>query len=156
MLNNNHKELFTALSKNLGCELVFDDQGFCELTVGENLIVTVSDREDDGLIIFSAVVASELPDPVDYPLVLDIMDFAIGPCVSGGGNSPVISRDPETGMLVAYEVLTASVLERQDIAELFTSFLDFCFMVTTKISEDEEQQIELPHTVPVQGEIVLP
>ena len=62
MLNNNHEEIFKALSEKLGCELIFDDQGICELTVGGEFIVTISDREDDGLIIMSSVVAAELPD----------------------------------------------------------------------------------------------
>jgi len=141
MLNNNHEEIFKALSEKLGCELIFDDQGICELTVGGEFIVTISDREDDGLIIMSSVVAAELPDPVDYPLVLDILDFGIGPCVSGGGNSPVIARDPETGVLIAYEVLTASVLGSQDITDLFAGFLDFCIAAAAKISGAEEEQI---------------
>ena len=141
MLNNNHKEIFQGLSEKLGCELVFDEQGICELTVGEEFIVTVASREDDGLIILSSVVAPELPDPVDYPLVLDLLNFGIGPCVSGGGNSPVISRDPETGLLVAYEVLTASVLASQDITELFTGFLDFCIAASQKIAGAEEQEM---------------
>ena len=138
MLNNNHEELFRSLSEKIGCPIAFNEEGICDLTVGEEFIVSLEDRKDDGIIIMSSVVAPDLPDPISYPLLLDLMSLAIGPCVSGGGNSPLVAREPDSGVLVAYEVLTPSVLEKQDLTELFTDFLDFCMSVTAKIAGNTE------------------
>ncbi|MBQ8706613.1 MAG: CesT family type III secretion system chaperone [Succinivibrionaceae bacterium] len=124
MTENDHGALLEKLGKDLGLELKWDEEGLCELTLEEDIPVSLKSCPEDGIIILSSVVAEDLPDPCDYPLVLDLLSMALGPCVRDGGNSPVVGRDPDTGMVVIYQVVTASRLAQTPLTEIFNDFAE--------------------------------
>ncbi len=123
MLNIDLQGIIAKLGNDLGLKLSLDEDGCCQLVIENETLINIRCCHDDGLMILSQVVAEDLPDPVSYPMMLDIMDYALGPCYFQGGNSPVIGRDEETGYLVMYQVVTASKLASDDLGDLLAKFI---------------------------------
>lgn len=68
-------------------------------------------------------MAAEFPDPVGYATVLELLAMAAAPNLAGGGNVPVAGIDEESGLVILYEVCTASFLRDRALAEIFTEFV---------------------------------
>ena len=96
------------LGEALGAELKFNDENMCELAVGESTVLSIERRPDAGTLLMTSVVADALPDPVDYSLVLDLLDFSLGAALNG---TPAIGRDEVSGLVVAHQTVTAQDLK---------------------------------------------
>ena len=140
MIQNDHQELLARMGKDLGLELSFDEDGICELFADES-VVSIKSSEDDGTIILSTVLAEDLPDPISYSAVTDLLGLALDPCGFGGGNSPVVGRD-EDGLVMAYQVATASVLSTTPLSEILSEFLRTCAAVKALLAEPAGQEDE--------------
>ena len=140
MIQNNHQELLATLGKELGLELSFDEDGICELFADESTL-SIKSSEDDGTIILSSVLAQDLPDPINYSAVTDLLALALDPCGFGGGNSPVVGRTEE-GLVVAYQVATASVLSTTPLSEILSEFLKTCAAVKALLAEPVSDKAE--------------
>lgn len=141
MIDVDHSEMIKKFGLEMGIDLNLDDEGCCQLIVDENRIINVRSCQDDGLVILSAPVAVDLPDPISYPLVLDLLDYSMGPCFLKGGNCPVVGCDPETNQVIMYHVVTASVLSEKNFIDIFTQFLSeidaFAEMISKNSAETE-------------------
>ena len=82
-------------------------------------------------------VADELPDPVDYSLVLDLLDFAMAPLLTGG---PAIGRDPESGILQAFAVIPAEDLSADEFIKAVQSFIEFQVALSERIAGSGETE----------------
>lgn len=74
--------MLADLGKSLGIALSFTEDGTCELLVDERIAIALVKNEVDGLLTLSSAVADALPDPVSYPLVLDLLDLSLGAAIS--------------------------------------------------------------------------
>lgn len=113
-------KLLAELGEALGMELAFDGDGVCELVVRESFGVSLKKSEEDGTLTMFSSLGADLPDPVDYPLVLDLLEFNLG---AASGASCAVGRDPRAGSLVAWQTFPASVLASEPVAELFVHFV---------------------------------
>ena len=129
----NFDEMLSDLGKNLEIELAFNEDGVCELLMDEKAVISLIKNEKDGVLTLSSVVADELPDPVGYSLILDLLDFSLGSAIS---HSPAVGRDPETGLLVAYQIVTASLLTTRAFTEIFHDFTRFCSGISAAIANN--------------------
>ncbi len=117
-----YDNLIKELGLELGAELKFNDEDMCELAVGESTVLSIERRPDAGTLLMTSVVADALPDPVDYALVLDLLDFSLGGAING---TPAIGRDAESGLLVAHQTVTARSLRDASFADVVKDFLRF-------------------------------
>ncbi len=91
MENLKYQEYLQLLGKNLGLDLSFDENNVCEILVNSNDVVDIVANTDDHNLILSSVIAPDLPDPVSYSVIIDILDLALGPVLTRGGNCPVVT-----------------------------------------------------------------
>lgn len=113
-------KLLAELGEALGMELAFDEDGVCELVVRESFGVSLKKSEEDGTLTMFSSLGADLPDPVDYPLVLDLLEFNLG---AASGASCAVGRDPHAGSLVAWQTFPASLLAAEPVDELFVHFV---------------------------------
>ena len=113
-------KLIAELGEALGMELAFDEDGVCELVVQESFGVSLKKSEEDGTLTMFSSLGADLPDPVDYPLVLDLLEFNLG---AASGASCAVGRDPHAGSLVAWQTFPASLLAAEPVDELFVHFV---------------------------------
>ena len=125
-----------SLGKAMGLSLKYDENNVCEIIVNSNDVVDVVANSEDHNLILSTVIAPDLPDPVSYSVVIDLMDLALGPVLTRGGNCPVVGRDPETGMLVLYQVCTESYLDEGSVYEIFMDFFKFKLSLSQHIEKN--------------------
>jgi hypothetical protein len=125
-----------SLGKRMGLALKYDENNVCEIIVNSNDVVDVVANPEDHNLLLSSVIAPDLPDPVSYSVVIDLMDLALGPVVTHGGNCPVVGRDPETGMLVAYQVCTESYLDEGSVYDIFMDFFKFKLSLSQHIEKN--------------------
>jgi len=123
MITNNHQELLKTFGEALGLELVFDENGNCDLIFNDDIPVTIRSNEDDGIIVLSSPLLTELPDPIDYSTVQIFLSMALMPCLSAGGNTPVVALDEESGLVVLYQICTASALNDKGLLEIFSEYI---------------------------------
>ena len=122
MLTRTLDEILRDFGAGMGLDLSFDEQGVCRLELAKMVAVDIKANEDDGTLTLSSVVREDLPDPVTYSTILDLLALALDPA-HRGGNSPVVGRDDESGLVVMYEVATPSALDRRPFADIFNEFL---------------------------------
>ena len=113
-------KLIADLGAALGMTIAFDEDGVCDLVVKESFGVSLKKSEEDGTLTMFSSLCTDLPDPVDYPLVLDLLEFNLG---AASGASCAVGRDPSLGFLVAWQTFPASRLAAEPIAELFSYFV---------------------------------
>lgn len=106
----------------LDLNLPFDDDGNAMLLVDGDLAVTVSRNDEEGRLTVAAPVAQGLKDDIGYAQMLDLLDLAFGPLV---GESPVVGRDPSSGMLVAYVSISYARLTEATWPEKLGRFVAF-------------------------------
>ena len=136
MLIKTLDDILKEFGAKLGLELAFDEEGACRLELAKLVAVDIRANEDDGTLTLSAVVREELPDPVTYSTVLDLLALALDPAKQGG-NSPVVGRDDESGFVVMYEVATPSMLNRKPFIEIFSEFMETYRAVSALLDNQE-------------------
>ncbi len=112
--------LLASLGEALGIELAFDEDGVCELVVQDSFGVSLKKSEDDGTLTMFSSLCTDLPDPADYSLVLDLLEFNLG---AASGASCAVGRDTHGGTLIAWESFPASRLASASLTELFERFV---------------------------------
>ena len=106
----------------------------CELAIGESTVLSIERRPDAGTLLMTSVVADALPDPVDYALVLDLLEFSLGGAING---TPAIGRDAESGLIVAHQTITERNLREASFADIVKDFLRFREVMERKLFEPE-------------------
>ena len=139
MIQNNHRAILDKFGKAIGLDLTFDRDGICELVIGE-IPISILSSEADGTMVLTSAVAEELPQPVHYSLLLDLLDIAFTPATGVGGNAPVIGYDRETGNVIIYLVCTASALQKQPLEEIIGEFADMCSHARALLDEETTAQ----------------
>ena len=123
--------IIKELGLELGVELKFNDEDMCELAIGESTVLSIERRPDAGTLLMTSVVADALPDPVDYALVLDLLEFSLGGAING---TPAIGRDTESGLLVAHQTVTERNLRNASFADIVKDFLRFREVMERKLN----------------------
>jgi len=162
MLNNNHQEMLKVFGEALGLTLEFDDNGNCDLLYDDSIPVTFRNNEDDGIITIFAPLLNELPDPLDYSAVQTLLSLSLLPCLSAGGNAPVVGFDEESGFVVLYEVCTASELQAKGLLEIFTEFIGSYLSLKDYLagtdenaeSDESDEDKEDPANLPENGLLI--
>ena len=126
-----YEGIIMELGEALGAELKFNDENMCELAVGESTVLSIERRPDAGTLLMTSVVADALPDPVDYSLVLDLLDFSLGAALNG---TPAIGRDEVSGLVVAHQTVTAQNLKDMSFSDIVGKFLSFREVMERKLS----------------------
>ncbi len=130
--------MLKVFGESLGLALEFDDNGNCDLLYDDSVPVTFKNNEDDGIITISAPLLDELPDPMDYSVVQTLLSLSLLPCLTAGGNAPVAGFDEESGLVVLYEVCTASELNSKGLLEIFTEFIGSYLSLKDYLSGTED------------------
>ena len=130
-----YEGIIMELGEALGAELKFNDENMCELAVGESTVLSIERRPDAGTLLMTSVVADALPDPVDYSLVLDLLDFSLGAALNG---TPAIGRDEVSGLVVAHQTVTARNLKDASLSDIVGKFLSFREVMERKLSTSGE------------------
>ena len=134
MIKNDHQAILDAFAQTLGAELAFDQDGICELEL-DGTPVSIRSSEADGTVVLSSLIADELPSPLNYSLLLDLLEIALTPGTGNGGNAPVIGCDRDTGAVILYLVCTASVLHDMPLAEILGEFMEMCSHAKSLLDE---------------------
>ncbi len=141
MLKIDLGKILAEFGNALGLELAFDDKGVCGLTLDEETPIIIQSTEEDSSLTLSSMLRSALPDPLGINQVENLFALALDPMVRGGA-SPVAGRDPESGNLVLYMVLTPSVLDKTPLAELFEAFVATRDAVAAMLDEPVEAPLQ--------------
>lgn len=136
MLTKTLDDILKEFGASLGLDLAFDENGACRLELAELAAVDIRANEDDGTLTLSSVLREDLPDPIGYATILDLLALALDPATRGG-NSPVVGRDDESGVVVMYEVATPSALNRRPLADIFADFMETWRAVSALLDNQE-------------------
>lgn len=136
MLSKTLDDILKEFGAQLGLDLAFDENGVCRLELEHLVAVDIRARQDDGTLTLFAVVREELPDPLSYATVLDLLALALDPARSGG-NAPVVGRDDESGVVAMYQVATPSVLNRKPLMDIFGEFMETYRAVSAMLDNQE-------------------
>ena len=136
MLVKTLDDILKEFGAKLGLDLAFDENGVCQLELAQMVAIDIRANEDDGTLTLSAVVREELPDPISYSTVLDLLALALD-AASHGGNAPVVGRDDESGLVVMYQVATPSVLNRKPLIAIFGEFMETYRAVSALLDNQE-------------------
>ena len=136
MLTKTLDDILKDFGAKLGLDLAFDEDGACRLEVAKLVAVDIRAHQDAGTLTLSAVVREDLPDPLNYATVLDFLGLALD-AARFGGNSPVVGRDDESGLVVMYEVATPSALNRKPLIAIFEEFMETYRAVSALLDNQE-------------------
>ena len=125
----------TALGEFLGGEVVLNEDDCFNVAVEDENPVTIHLDAEQEKFELVGMVADDLPDPVDYSLVLDLLNFALSPLVNGG---PAVGRDPATGRLEAFLIIPFRDLTPQDFVTQVKEFFRFQITITLRITHPDE------------------
>lgn len=131
-----YEETLGELSNSLGIRLAFGEDDMCELVIGGATVLSIERRPEAGTLLMTSVVADALPDPVDYALVLDLLDFSLGAAVNG---TPAIGRDAESGLIVAHQTVTEQNLKAAAFPDIVQDFLNFREVMERKLAGSGEK-----------------
>ena len=126
-----YDNLINELGREFGLELKFNDEDMCEMSIDNSFVLSIERQPDAGSLLITSAVADALPDPVDYPLVLDLLDFSLGSAING---TPAIGRDEESGILVAHQTVTERSLRDASFADIVKDFLRFREVMERKLA----------------------
>ena len=126
-----YDNLINELGREFGLELKFNDEDMCEMAIDNSFVLSIERQPDAGSLLITSAVADALPDPVDYPLVLDFLDFSLGSAING---TPAIGRDEESGILVAHQTVTERSLRDASFADIVKDFLRFREVMERKLA----------------------
>ena len=136
MLVKTLDDILKEFGAKLGLDLAFDEAGTCRLELAQLVAIDIRANKDDGTLTLSAVVREELPDPLSYATVLDLLALALD-AAPHGGNAPVVGRDDESGLVVMYQVATPSVLNRKPLIAIFGEFMETYRAVSALLDNQE-------------------
>ena len=136
MLIKSLDDILKEFGAHLGLDLAFDKDGVCRLELEQLVAVDIRAHQDDGTLTFFAVVREDLPDPLSYATVLDLLALALEPARSGG-NAPVVGRDDESGVVVMYQVATPSELNCRPLIDIFGEFMETYRAVSAMLDNQE-------------------
>ena len=136
MLNKTLDDILKEFGAQLGLDLTFDENGVCRLELEQLVAVDIKAHQDDGTLTLFAVVREDLPDPLSYATVLDLLALALEPARSGG-NAPVVGRDDESGVVMMYQVATPSELNRKPLIDIFSEFMETYHAVSVMLDNQE-------------------
>ena len=124
--------LLDKFGRSLGMGgLTFDEGDCCSLLINGEQSLVLRKEEAADRIVLTGVVAYELPDPIDYSLVSDLLEHALSP-MNGAG--PAVGLDRESGMLVAYVCLPMNGLDEGELAQAVGGFLGFRELMAAKVA----------------------
>ena len=126
-----YDNLINELGREFGLELKFNDEDMCEMAIDNSFVLSIERQPDAGSLLITSAVADALPDPVDYPLVLDLLDFSLGSAING---TPAIGRDEESGILVAHQTVTERSLRDASFVDIVKDFLRFREVMERKLA----------------------
>ncbi len=132
-------ELLNELSKVLGIELAFDEDNNCIVMIEDKYSLCIRKEDENDRIILLGNIADELPDPVDYSLVTDLLDFGMAPVLTGG---PAVGRDPVSGILTAWAFVQTKSITPNDFTEAVKKFIEFQIVITDRIACNNEEDDE--------------
>ena len=127
--------IIDELGGTLGVQLEFAEDDMCELAIGDSTVLSIERRPDAGTLLMTSVVTDALPDPVDYALVLDMLDFSLGAAING---TPAIGRDEESGLVVAHQTVTERNLKDAAFPDIVQDFLRFREVMERKLAGSGE------------------
>ena len=127
-----YDSLINELGQEFGVELAFNNEDMCEMAVDNAYMLSIERRPDADTLLITSAVADALPDPVDYALVLDLLEFSLGGAING---TPAIGREAESGILVAHQTVTARDLRDAPFVDIVKKFLDFRSVMERKLAE---------------------
>ncbi|MBQ9368064.1 MAG: CesT family type III secretion system chaperone [Victivallales bacterium] len=136
MLIKTLDDILKEFGAQLGLDLTFDENGVCRLELEQLVAVDIRAHQDDGTLTLFAVVREDLPDPLSYATVLDLLALALDPARSGG-NAPVVGRDDESGVVMMYQVATPSELNRKPLIDIFSEFMETYRAVSVMLDNQE-------------------
>ena len=136
MLIKTLDDILKEFGAQLGLDLTFDENGVCRLELEQLVAVDIRAHQDDGTLTLFAVVREDLPDPLSYATVLDLLALALDPARSGG-NAPVVGRDDESGVVMMYLVATPSELNRKPLIDIFSEFMETYRAVSVMLDNQE-------------------
>ncbi len=136
MLIKTLDDILKEFGAQLGLDLTFDENGVCRLELEQLVAVDIKAHQDDGTLTLFAVVREDLPDPLSYATVLDLLALALDPARSGG-NAPVVGRDDESGVVMMYQVATPSELNRKPLIDIFSEFMETYRAVSVMLDNQE-------------------
>lgn len=122
MLTIDLEKVLAEFGQALGLDLAFDRDGTCMLTLDDETPVFLHATPEDSSLTLSSALRDELPAPLGLAQVEDLLALALDP-MERGGAAPVAGRDPESGLVVLYEVLAPSVLAKTPLEKLFADFV---------------------------------
>ncbi|HBZ58740.1 MAG TPA: hypothetical protein DEO49_06310 [Sutterella sp.] len=131
----NAAEHISELGEAFNLKLSLDEEGLCELAIGDEYPLSIRLDSDMDAFVISSVVADELPDPVSYSLVQDMLELNLGPAVTG---SPGIGMDPATGLIVSWQIVTEGMLSKGTLSSIVHAFLSFVVGMHERIREAAE------------------
>ena len=126
-----YDNIISELGRELGTELAFNDEDMCEMAIGDSFVFSIERRPDAGTLLLTSAIADALPDPVDYALVLDLLEFSLGSAING---TPAIGRDAESGILVAHQTVTERNLRDTSFTDIVKDFLRFREVMERKLA----------------------
>lgn len=136
MLIKTLDDILKEFGAQLGLDLTFDENGVCRLELEQLVAVDIKAHQDDGTLTLFAVVREDLPDPLSYATVLDLLALALDPARSGG-NAPVVGRDDESGVVMMYQVATPSELNRKPLIDIFSEFMETYRAISVMLDNQE-------------------
>ncbi len=127
-----YDRLISELGQEFGVNLAFNGDDLCEMAIDSAYVLSLERRPDADTLLITSAVADALPDPVDYALVLDLLEFSLGGAING---TPAIGRDAESGILVAHQTVTARDLRNASFVDIVKNFLRFRGVMERKLAE---------------------
>lgn len=131
----NAAEHVSELREAFNLKLSLDEEGLCELAIGDEYPLSIRLDRDMDAIVISSVVADEFPDPVSYSLVQDMLELNLGPAVNA---SPGVGVDPATGLIVAWQIVTEGMLSKGTLSSIVHAFLSFVVGMHERIRTSAE------------------
>ena len=131
-MNEKIEQLMSELSEKLEMTLDFGEDNAIDLDIGGELTLNLRKDDENGVLSLAAVVADELPDALAPSMMVELMDLALNPLVSG---APAIGRENESGMMVAYVNLPVATVALSDFPEMVEAFIDFALVWKTKFRD---------------------
>ena len=131
-MNDDFKPVLSALSEKLGMELDFADEEEIDLDIGGEVTLNIRKDDETDVLSLTAVVAEDLPDALDPSMMVELMDLALNPLVSG---APAIGRENESGMMIAYVKLPVRTIDPAEFPEIVEAFIDFSLVWKAKFRD---------------------